>query len=300
MSVASESVEIPDYPLDVSMVAFADMVKILGALGNEDALAIFLYTKDEIRNSQNVIRTLGLTQKRFYSRLKDLLDNQLVEKVEGVYRHTALGNILCEVGISLEELLLNKDKLNLINQIKQTNGLSERDRSMLDRMFSIKPFNINKDVKIVELWEDLVRETNEMISGAEEEILMATQYLDARTIDSGFKAINRGVKVRSIASANNQMTEGLKILFSFITNPKQLVSFSSILKSDQIQVRFSSVPYTFLIVDQKQSMIEIKNPVTDDYGFAIIINNEIFSKKLVSIFNSIFETGTDYLEKIKF
>ena len=83
MDVSQASEQGTEYSLDVSMDTFTNMVKILNALGNDDALSIFMYTVDGIKSSKQAILELGLTQKRFYSRLKDLIDVGFIEKDGG-------------------------------------------------------------------------------------------------------------------------------------------------------------------------------------------------------------------------
>jgi predicted transcriptional regulator len=298
LTIATESEEIPCYPLDVDMTAFAELVKILNALGNEDALAIFLYTNNGISSSKEAIQTLGLTQKRFYSRLKDLIDNKLVEKVEGEYRHTALGRILCDLGLSLEELLINKEKLEIINQLNRAN-ISEKEREDLMNLFSIDSIDTTSDIKIISSFEELVSKTVDMIQKAKRSVLLATQYIDHRVIDTSFHAVERGVKIKGIISQADNFTQVMKIVFSLMTNPKQATFLTKFLNSDDFQTRFTKIPYTFLTVDSKDSIIEIKNPVTDQYEFALIINNEVYSRKMESIFNSLWDTASDIKNKLQ-
>jgi len=280
------------------MTAFAELVKILNALGNEDALAIFLYTNNGISSSKEAIQTLGLTQKRFYSRLKDLIDNKLVEKVEGEYRHTALGRILCDLGLSLEELLINKEKLEIINQLNRAN-ISEKEREDLMNLFSIDSIDTTSDIKIISSFEELVSKTVDMIQKAKRSVLLATQYIDHRVIDTSFHAVERGVKIKGIISQADNFTQVMKIVFSLMTNPKQATFLTKFLNSDDFQTRFTKIPYTFLTVDSKDSIIEIKNPVTDQYEFALIINNEVYSRKMESIFNSLWDTASDIKNKLQ-
>jgi len=298
MTSIQDAEQLADFPLDVSMKAFTDLVKILNALGNEDALAIFIYAKDGISSSKDAIETLGLTQKRFYSRLKDLLDTHLVEKIEGEYKHTALGKILCDLGFSMEDLLLNKDKLALMNQLNRAN-ISDKERNELMQVLSFDVVSHSKETRIFFTFNELVSETGKMLDSAQEEILMATQYIDQRVIDKGLKALNRGVYIRAIAAQAEQLSQAIKIIFSFITNPKQISFFTDFLKSPEFNVRMASIPYTFFVVDSKKSVLEIKDPVTDNFQFGFYIENEIVAKKLRTIFDSVWEIGVDLKEKIK-
>ena len=47
--------------------------KILNSMANEDALKILIASNGGISNSARIIQELGLTQKRYYTHLKDSL-----------------------------------------------------------------------------------------------------------------------------------------------------------------------------------------------------------------------------------
>jgi hypothetical protein len=77
MGFATETSHIPDHLMETSVAAFGSMVEILDALENQDALSIFIYVEKGMTNSKLAIRKLGLTQKSFYSRLKELIGEAL-------------------------------------------------------------------------------------------------------------------------------------------------------------------------------------------------------------------------------
>ncbi len=85
MGIATETEHIPDHLVGTSVAAFGSMVEILDALGNQDALSIFIYVEKGMTSSKLAIQELGLTQKRFYSRLKELIEVGLIEKNAGGY-----------------------------------------------------------------------------------------------------------------------------------------------------------------------------------------------------------------------
>ena len=58
--------EIPDETLEQGL-------RLFSVFSNEDAIRLFLYAERGIASSTKVMKDLGLTQKRFYSRLKGLL-----------------------------------------------------------------------------------------------------------------------------------------------------------------------------------------------------------------------------------
>ena len=60
-------------------INLVELKEILAALANEDAIKIFLTARRGIEKSTKTIQELGLTQKRYYSRLKELMEAGLVE-----------------------------------------------------------------------------------------------------------------------------------------------------------------------------------------------------------------------------
>jgi predicted transcriptional regulator len=76
------------------------------ALSNRDAYEIFCLTADGINASTNILREQSFSRKRYYTRLKGLVDLGLVHKEGGKYKHTALGSIVYEIQVnSLESAL---------------------------------------------------------------------------------------------------------------------------------------------------------------------------------------------------
>jgi phosphatidylserine/phosphatidylglycerophosphate/cardiolipin synthase-like enzyme len=227
------------------------------------------------------------------------MDNKLIEKVEGAYRHTALGEILCNIGLSMEKLLLDKDKLKIMSQLSKVKNLSEKQKNELMQFFSIDLSLGSKDVKIIDSFDELVSVTVDIFNNATEMVYIATQYIDVRVINAGFKALERGVKMRGLISEIDQISNALKIAFSILTNPRQISVIRNFLSSANSQARTVKLHYTFIIADGKRSVMEIKDPFVDEFKFAICINSEKISKKLVEVFESYWNQGKEILNNIK-
>ncbi|GAH70744.1 unnamed protein product, partial [marine sediment metagenome] len=67
---------------------------IFRVISNPDALKILLLAGEGIRNSTYAMEELGLSKKRYYTRIKALLNANLIKKKDDVYRQTALGRIM--------------------------------------------------------------------------------------------------------------------------------------------------------------------------------------------------------------
>jgi hypothetical protein len=222
-----------------------------------------------------------------------------VEKVDGVYVYTMLGSILFEMGMQMEKLLLNKEKLEILNTVKQSTKLSDRERQELMQLFEIDIVGRSKEVTMIDSFDELVSITVKAINEAKRSIFIATQYIDNRVVDTCFKAVQRGIEARVLVSEMDQISSALKILFSLLTNPNQISMLNSFLNSPEIQMRSVKLPYTFIIMDAEQCIIEIKDQVKNDFKFAFLITDERTSKKMINIYESFWESSEDLMGKLK-
>jgi len=288
--------------IDVQSSAMVDGLKIMEALSNEDSVNLFFYAKDGIGSSTDAIRALRLTQKRYYTRLKLLLDAGLIEKTDDGYRHTYLGTLVHKLGVSLLKIVENKDQLSVLDSIRKSGDISLEETNKIAKVLSIDLPHLDvrtEDVKMISTYEDLVKITTNLVKDCKESILMATKYIEIRVIDASINAIDRGVKVKGVVEKMDQFTSGIKLVFTILSNPLKIKSFLNFLNSENLEIRFSKFPYTFYIIDRKYSLIEIKNPITDDFQFAVFISNEEYSGKMLTIFDSLWNTSSKLKGDIK-
>jgi len=62
-----------DGAFEISDETMEHSLRLFRVFSNEDAIRLFLYAERGIARSTKAMKDLGLTQKRFYSRLKGLL-----------------------------------------------------------------------------------------------------------------------------------------------------------------------------------------------------------------------------------
>ena len=77
----------------VDQMELGAYAELFSAFGNMDTIRIFAYAEKGISNSSKAVRDLNLTPKRYYQRLKDLIDLNLITKIDGGYIYTPLGEI---------------------------------------------------------------------------------------------------------------------------------------------------------------------------------------------------------------
>ena len=109
-------------------------IDIFSTFANLDTIRIFLLAEKGISNSNKAIKKLDLTPKRYYSRLKALVDSGVLEKVNGVYLYTPVGEMLHSLGLSLINLVDNKQKIGLLMNLSKSDALSDEERQKINSM----------------------------------------------------------------------------------------------------------------------------------------------------------------------
>lgn len=84
------------------------VLAILAALSNKDSLEIFTLALDGLDATTEILKQGHFTKKRYYVRLKELVDLGLLHKLSGKYVHTLLGKKVYEDSVkTLEEAVLS-------------------------------------------------------------------------------------------------------------------------------------------------------------------------------------------------
>jgi len=282
--------------------------KIFSAGSSIDALRIFYAARNGIESSTQVIKELGLTQKRYYTNLKRLIDVGLIEKIDGRYMHTTFGKIAFQLMEILKGAVDKKEKLELIDTLLKAKNLTLEETEEIMRAV-LKDANIVPGerltdilgpVRMADTWEKVVEDVVEYINQATESIYFATQYIDLRTIEAVLRAGERGVKLYCLSKKKNQVLEGIKMFSKLaFTHPKYFKVIFKMLNSDNLQARYADVPYTFIVIDKKIVMIEVVKPSSQDFFLSFFFHNPRLAKKLIESFEELYEEGYDIKSFIK-
>ncbi len=246
---------------------------IHSALSNSDSLRIFNLAAEGIDASTSVLEKHQFTKKRYYGRLKELVDLGLVYKNEGEYKQTALGKMIFDSQVkSLEQILVKRKNLEAISEIKRTAGNELKDpSSVLSQEFlgdleeSTGVANL-QPTKFFGTWNDLSSYVAVRIDTMKSELYSATRYVDFRTADSALNAAKRGCKIHLLHSNRNGLSTKLQLMGNLMAHPKALSVFKELSSNPNIIVAEATVPYSFLVMDNSEVGIEIVNP-EDPYSF---------------------------------
>jgi len=303
-----ETVQVEEKNQD--LMAFAELEKLFSAAANMDAIKIFYTAKNGISSSTQAIRDLDLTQKKYYTHLKRLIDADLIERVDGTYRLTTLGKIGFKLAEAFMTAIIQKDRLDLIDKLTKAKNITVEETEEIMRAIlkdtNIVPGERISDilgpVRMADTWEKVVDDVIEYLQKAEENIYFATPYSDTRTIEVTAQAALRGIKMKILSSNKDSLSTNIHMLRTIISNPrlvKELIEFAT---SPNFQIRYVELPYTFLVIDGKYSMVEVTRPYTKSFNVAFFFHNAKLSERLIETFELLWEKASpmnSFFEKFK-
>jgi len=282
--------------------AFVELKELFSAAASIDAIKIFYAAKDGIKSSTQAIRDLDLTQKKYYTHLKRLIDAGLVERADGAYRHTTLGKIGFKLSEAFTNAISQKDRLDLIDRLTKAKNITIDETEEIMRAI-LKDTNIVPGERITDIlgpvrmadtWEKVVEDVIEYMDRAEKNVYIATQYFDMRVVEAVVRACERGIKMYFLTNEKENIIERLHVVLrSLLINPKSFKSLFSLLNSPDINIRYRDFPYTFIIIDEKVAMVEVPKPYSRTFSLGFFFHNERICKKLIESFNVLWEKGTD-------
>jgi len=285
-----------------------DIVKIFSAVSSEDAMKIFYAAKDGIKSSTKIIKELGLTQKRYYTRLKELMEAGLIYKEDESYKYTTLGKICYKLGQIFMETLSHDEQLTLIDGIlkSRVTNMTEKDRiikmimdsnmtDFLTLFASEEITGIKKLLKTVETYDDLVKTVSNCFEKAQRKIRLAGRYTTPELAEKSVELADKGLTMEWIDGDQKNLSTKLQILKFIFTNPNMLKSFFDLMKNPNVDIRFcSEVPYSFMSIDDRYGAIEIIHPVTKKFLFAIFFEDYDLCKKINKVFDDLKEKSIEH------
>jgi predicted transcriptional regulator len=303
MDIATETEYIPDHLVGTSVAAFDSMVEILDALGNQDALSIFIYVEKGMTSSKIAIQELGLTQKRFYSRLKELIEVGLIEKNGGGYQYTTLGRVFSKIGYSLLDVLENKEQFELLERLRDSSSLTSSEFNKISSVVSKGSadasgiFNMiflsekKGKVEVLPSYERLVEKLVEVVHEGESSILLASRYIDNKVIDSMIKASKKGIPAR-VLMAKEHLEDKVNKL-QLLLSPGLILSMLEFFSDPNLDetMRDGNVPFSFAIIDKEHCFFELPSFGNHDFTIAFyVVDNEI-GDKFTKMFLKLWETA---------
>src|ERR687897_329316 len=110
------------------------IINILSALSDDKALILFsTIAVGKCYDFKTLIKSMGITQSQYYSRLRRITDTGLVKRENGKYMATTLGNVVYEAVSMVGKALNHYWALNTIELVLSSSlaADSREDKSML-------------------------------------------------------------------------------------------------------------------------------------------------------------------------
>ena len=244
--------------------------KLFSVLSKKDTFTIFLFASGCLKAESSTLQNLGLSRKRYYTRLKHLIDAGLVTKSESGYIHTTLGHIIYQKYlIGLMKQIANTKQMKMIDTLKRTNQFSENDIIKFVNKITdnTNAESISSTSRIEVAWtlEDVVSATVERIEFCKNEILVAARSVNEIIINNILRKTSAGIiKVKVIADAslireyiqteeNNSLNlddKNTAERANVLTNPWYP-------NNNNIERKISQVPYNMIILDDREVGIEL-------------------------------------------
>jgi hypothetical protein len=272
--------------------------KLLSILSRKDNLAIFIHAACHNNNNNegleaksSTIEKIGISKKVYYTRLKQLINAGLIQKSDGVYKHTTLGNIIYQNHIlSLMEELKNIKQMQMVDTLKYTKQFSEDEisdfiRRVTDGKVSIPTDSNASSTKIEFVWtyQDMVSAMVERIEFCKNEILLASRYLNEIIINSILcKANSSGIDVKVLTDSSlvKQYFEVEGKALKLRDNDKNASERMNVVSNPwypgKVSRRIANIPFYMIMLDDKEVGIEIVNwnDPKDFYGMIFIKGDE--------------------------
>lgn len=273
-----------------------DIVKIISSLASEDSIKILLACEKGIEKSTEVIKKIGLTQKRYYMWLGRLIEAGLVEKSQGSYRLTLLGKYCIKLGEVLASIANQRNNLQLLDKMMRSENLLESEKKNILKILSKSKLftaNISVDeliggIEIITDYDTLIEEVIDLLDSAKERAYLATTKRDLRVVDSVLRVIMRKVDFYLLSGTNllNVDMQLLRVLLS----PELRNLLRDLMSLKNLNIRVSeNVHYSFVIVDGEYGIVELPFPEkSNEFFVAFKFRNDAVCQKLIEVFNSLY------------
>lgn len=273
--------------------------QLLDALAHEDALKIFLAAKAGITHSTHTRKKLGLTQKRYYTRLRQLLKTGLLERRENGYFITTIGSIVYAVSQGIFDALQNSDRLILADRLQKTKSITTDEAKQILKAIScdnlsgaINFADVIHPVKMINNYEQYIDEMVSKIDAAQQSIHLICHYTDIRVMEAITRALNRGVRFTLLTSDQEDLVQKFRMI-KMILIPKMARLFFDMIREQGVRVRRQEVLYSYCVIDQQFTIIELPNPLDKTFYLGFGIQSTEISENLTQIFEDLYRQAEE-------
>ncbi|MBI3640283.1 MAG: hypothetical protein HY223_08220 [Thaumarchaeota archaeon] len=276
----------------------SQLTEILSILSKNDALTIFLMANDGIKSEMDTPAKIGLTKKQYYTRLKQLVDMELLVKHNEMYLHTAFGKVVYQKHIlGLTNNIKNSKYLEMVDTLKDNPKFTDDDiMSFISKVDPQASFDLEdpsrKTSVITSSFDDMVNKVLEVMEFAEKEIILISRFTNELIINTMIKKANLGINVKVLADVNLVQgffeKEGSGTKIDDKNKNERITVVANPYYPTQISRRYIQVPFCVLIVDNKHVGLEIIDSYNPSkFKTSIFVTDHRLAVHLESFFNTL-------------
>ena len=308
--------------IDIRHNLVSNSAKLLSVLSRRDNLNVFMLAHGEgLSAKSSSIEKLGLSKKVYYTRLKQLMDEGLIEKLDCAYKHTTLGKIVYQNHIlSLMEHMKYAKQMKMMDMLMHTKQFSEGEVANFvskitgDNISTIVDTNASSPkTEFVSTYHEMVSAIVRRVEFCKNEILLANRFLDETILNSLVRKadsskINVKVLTDSSLIAQYFKIEGNDLrLKNDVDNKKsteRINTVSSPWNLGKVDRRISKIPFSMIILDGREVGIEIVNwnDPRNFYGVMFVKGDQVTLKAIQDLYYEMWDNAihfNDYNEKIE-
>jgi len=242
-----------------------------------------------------------MTKKRYYTRLRELVESDLIERVGDEYRYTLLGTLFAQQFTNLLQIVENRKELLMIGDLKRSKKYEDTEiGSFVRKIFTKGPMSTGEGLwlipHIVWTYEEMVKKIVERLSTTKKTIYLASRYTEERIINSMITRAQVGVAVKVLADVrllkNYVKDAGNRLKIDDKHANERRKTTVNPFHPYNIERKFYELPFSFILMDGRGVGIEfIDARYPDEFSCAVFLENESIFNYMMSTFDSLWKKG---------
>lgn len=277
------------------------MGSVLSALSNVDAIEIFTQVQDGMKGGRETFQKLQMTKKRYYTRLRELVESGLIERVGDEYRYTLLGTLFAQQFTNLLQIVENRKELLMIGELRRSEKFTDAEiGSFVRKIFTKGPWSSGEGSwfipYVVWTYEEMVKSIVGRLSTTKKEIYLSSRYTAERIINGMIARAQAGVAVKVLADVrllkNYVKGAGNRLETADKHADERRKATVNPFYPYNIERKFCELPFSFILMDGRGvgvELIDARHP--DEFFCAVFLENESMFNYMRSAFDSLWETG---------
>jgi hypothetical protein len=284
---------------------FRQMSRIGSTFTNVDAIEIFVQVGRGMKGGQESLKELGMSKKRYYTRLRELVKCGLVEKESTRYRYTVLGSLVEQQFIGLLQIVEREKELQMIEELRKSERFTEEEiGSFVRKIIFDSSERIGEGSWVIPhlVWsyEEMVKTIVERLSTVRSNIHLASRFTEDRIISAILPKAQAGATVKVLADS--------RLLKNYVNGTDGKLEMSDRHTSERMKVtvnpfypykverKFCQLPFSFVLIDGRGvgvELIDAKHP--DEFAGAMFFENETLFNYMKATFDALWDGKHEHI-----